>query len=331
VTDTAKRTDELPLEGDPEEAAALVSRRPIEFPKHRLEHVHVAQLNVDYAPPNGNGYARPLSQGRLARLRRDWDPMACGPLVISRRSDDTLYVIDGNHRRVIAFEKGVQRLPALVFSGINRPREADLYTKLGTVFGQTPATRFQSKLVAGDKSARHIVKIVESYGLSIASGKYRETEIKAVARVEFIYARGGEEALNWVLGVLTEAYPQDSSALAEMILEGAFGFWWRYAKDVDQRQLAKILSGAGLTALHDRADSTFAKYDLGARSNTYGVAMSEMWTAATKKKLPKWERIVIGPPHDVERGEGGLFLPKYRSGTGYYRTAADPAPQHLSG
>lgn len=321
----------LPDEGDAEEARQLVEQHPIEIPQYRLERVHVATLNVDYAPPHGNGYARPLSQGRLARLRKDWDPLAVSPLVISRRAHNVLYVIDGNHRRVMAYEKGMLQVPAMVLSGLERAREADLYTKLGTVFGQTPATRFQSKVVAGDRAARAIVKIANRFGLTVASGTFHAGEIKAVARIEYIYARGGEAALNWVLGLLTEAYPDNDHALIEMILEGSYGFWYRYAKQVDRGALARVLQGAGLAALHDRADSTYSKFDFGPRSNTYGVAMAEMYTAATRTRLPKWERIQFTPtamPDGVTRDEGGKFLNHFRA-TGYYRGGTSPAPQRL--
>jgi len=320
----------LPEEGDPEEAQALVDQHPLELPQYRLDRVHVAVLNVDYAPPHGNGYARPLSQGRLARLRKEWDPLAVSPLVISRRAGNALFVIDGNHRRVVAYEKEMMTVPAMIFSGLERAREADLYTKLGTVFGQTPATRFQAKLVAGDRDAAAIVRVLKRFGLTVASGSWHNTEIKAVARIEYIFARGGQDALGWVVGLLTEAYPDNPQALTEMVLEGCFGFWWRYHTQVERGELAKILSGSGLSALHDRADSTYAKIDLGPRSNTYGHAMSEMYTAATKKRLPRWERIALMPNDSgMERGNRGMFLPKFRA-TGYYQTAADPAPQKLS-
>jgi len=321
--------EQLPAEGDQEEARQLAARFPVELPKYRLERVHVSTLNVDYAPPWGTGYARPLSQGRLARLRKEWDALACGPIVVSRRAGETLWVIDGNHRRVVAYEMGMLQIAAMVLSGLERTREADLYTKLGTVFGQTPATRFQSKLVAGDPQAHAIVKVLERFGLTMATGSWHHTELKAVARIEFIYARAGERGLSWILGLLTAAYPDSMQALTEMVLEGTFGFWYRYAKHVDREELTRILQGAGLNALHDRADSTWAKIDLGTRSNTYGHAIAEMWTAATKKKLPVWERIQIVPDlSERERGPGGAFLPKFRA-SAFYRTADDPAPQHL--
>src|SRR5215831_14199166 len=137
--------DRLPPEGDAQEAEELIARQPIEMPKYRLDRINVATLTVDYAPPYGNGYARPLSSGRLNWLRRHWDPLACSPLMVSRRADNQLYLMDGNHRRVVAYEKGMQTLPAMIFVGLDRSREADLYTKLGTVLGQTPSTRFRSK------------------------------------------------------------------------------------------------------------------------------------------------------------------------------------------
>jgi hypothetical protein len=51
----------------PREARRLVEQRPVEIPRYRLERVHVAVLNVDYAPPHGTGGAsqQPAPQDRL--------------------------------------------------------------------------------------------------------------------------------------------------------------------------------------------------------------------------------------------------------------------------
>src|SRR5262252_10715295 len=217
------RSAELPPEGDAEEAQALVAAHPVRLPTYRLERIHVAVLNVDYAPPHGTGYARPLSEHRLRDLRRDWDPLAVSPLTLSRREDNSLWVIDGNHRRVVAYEKQMMQLPAMIHTGLQRTQEADLYTKLGTVLGQTPWTRFQAKLVAGDEAANEIVKIAQRHDLEI-NGAYAKTagHIQAVARVEWIHARGGPDALNWVFGFLTTAFGDERDAFGEMQLEGVF-------------------------------------------------------------------------------------------------------------
>jgi hypothetical protein len=307
TTETARRSrngkapsppvDELPPEGSEQEALEALERRPLRLPTYRLDRVHVAILNVDYAPPFGTGYARPLSEGRLRQLRREWDPLAVSPLTLSRRNDNTLWVIDGNHRRVVAYEKGMLQLPAMVHSGLERWQEADLYTKLGTVLGQTPWTRFQAKLAAMNDAAHDIVKIAGEYGLEITGLVYGDGRVRAVARVEWIYARGGPEALRWVFGFLTHAFDGAAESLNELPLEGVFGFYARYADRVDRDQVARMLGAAGLNAWTDRAASIWQRIDVGPRSNTYGHAIADLvndtWRKqgkGVKQLLPAWTR-----------------------------------------
>ena len=320
------RLDELPPEGSEEEAQAILRQVPLRMPSYELKRVLVSQLVVDYAPPYGEGYARPLSEGRLRVLRRDWDSMACSPLVISRRLDGSLYVIDGNHRRVIAFEKGITSLPAMIFSELGREREADLYTKLGTVLGQTPWTRFQSKLVAGDQAARAIIRIADTNGFEVNAMAYLDSRIQAIARLEWIYARGGPEGLDWTLGFLRESYNGLRESLGEMQLEGVFSFYMRYNDKVEQHEVATMMGAAGINAWHDRAASIWGRVDVGKRSNTYGMAIADMlndtWRKQGKKTrqlLPAWV------PNLAQQGPGS-----FSSRMNWASKPGDvPAPQQL--
>ena len=309
----------------------IVEGRDGRLPTYRLERIHVSVLNVDYAPPHGNGYARPLSQVRLRQLRREWDPLAVSPLTLSKREDSTLWVIDGNHRRVVAFESGMLNLPAMVHTGLTRQLEADLYTKLGTVLGQTPWTRFQAKLVAGDEDARTIVDIARRYNLEI-NGNYSNAngKIQAIARVESIYGRGGPDALHWTLDLLTAAFGTEREALNELQLEGVFGFYIRYRERVRRDEVAAMLGGAGLTAWIDRAESIWGSVDVGRRANTYGMAIVNMindgWRrqgVKVKDLLPAW---VINPSPFVPYRD----VP-YRVGHSNWTTSSpnNPAPQQL--
>jgi hypothetical protein len=325
--------DELPPEGSQAEADALVRQIPLKMPSYELKRVHCAVLSVDYAPPYGTGYARPLSEGRLRHLRREWDSTACSPLVISKRRDNSLWVIDGNHRRYVAYEKGITQLPAMVLSDLERAREADLYTKLGTVLGQTPWTRFQSKLVAGDEGALNIVKIVEGCGLNLDATGYADGRIQAVARIEWVYARGGPVGLDWTLGFLMEAFDGQRESLGEMQLEGIFGFYLRYAEKVDRHEVARIAGASGITAWHDRSASIWGRIDVGRRSNTYGMAIADMvndtWRKrgkALKALLPAWTPNLSqagGPTqyHNVSFSSRMNWASK---------PDHDPAPQQLS-
>ena len=324
----------LPPEGDAAEARLLVARHPIELPKYRLERVKIADLEVDYAPPHGNGYARPLSAVRLNWLRRHWDPMAVGAMTVSRRDSGQLYTIDGNHRRVVAFEMGMNELPAVVFSGIDRQREADLYTKLGTVLGQTPSTRFRSKLVAGDADAAAIMKVILANGLDLdtTGGKHKDGVIQAVSRVEWVYTRGGDVGLDWVLGVLVDTFGGERDSLGETMLEGFFGFWLRYGETVNEDHLISVLQGSGLLALQDRADAINRRY-VSTRGNAIGRAMQELYNGSRRPPeaapLATWQDKVVGPNIGLaapDREPGGQFKV---SGTHHHREPGQAAPQRL--
>jgi hypothetical protein len=299
------------------------------MPTYRLERVSVAALLVDYAPPYGSGYARPLSDGRLRQLRHEWDPLAVSPLTLSRRSDNSLWVIDGNHRRVVGFEKGMIQLPAMVHSGLERTQEADLYTKLGTVLGQTPWTRFQAKLAALDPVSHDIVRITRNHGLEVNGEIGGGGRIRAVARLEWIYARSGPEALDWVLAFLSTAFEPSADSVAEMVLEGTFGFYARYHELVDRDQIARIVGSAGIAAWYDRAASIWQRVDVGPRSNTFGHAIADMVNDTWRKQgkgikqlLPPWERNLGSFKHSEIK-----FSNRMNYGS---KPALEPAPQQLT-
>ena len=326
--------DDLTDEEGEQDARAALRRSPIRLPTYKLERVHVATLNVDYSPPHGSGYARPLSEHRLKQLRMDWDPLAVSPLTISRRNDNTLWVIDGNHRRVVAYEKGMQQLPAMVHTGLERATEADLYTKLGTVLGQTPWTRFQAKLVAGDQAALDIMQIAQRYDLQI-DGYYGagDGHIAAVARVEWIYARGGAEGLNWVLGFLSAGFGDMREAYGEMQLEGVFGFYVRYADKVNRDEVARMIGASGINAWYDRAASIWSRIDVGARSNTYGLAIADAVNEVWKKKGKKGRELLEPWTTNL-----AAFGSRYRQGVSFRESSnnwtsaspRNPAPQALT-
>ena len=49
---------------------------------------------------SGQPYQRPVREGRLCELTRDWDPGLLDPLVVSYR-DGSFYLVDGQHRVII--------------------------------------------------------------------------------------------------------------------------------------------------------------------------------------------------------------------------------------
>src|SRR5438132_1505584 len=115
-----------------------------------LEMAPLAKLHVDNDPTVG-GYARPVSEDRLKKLRKGWDLRKVGTIEVSRRDDGSLWLINGQHRREVAMEKGIEALPAVVYVGLDRQAEADLYLGFAEALPQQALSVFMAKLSRGDR------------------------------------------------------------------------------------------------------------------------------------------------------------------------------------
>lgn len=79
-----------------------------------IEWIHLHRLSIDstYQRSTDNGASRRLIAGIAARF--DW--RLCAPLVVSRRADDTLTIIDGQHRWMAACKRDdIPQLPCCLF------------------------------------------------------------------------------------------------------------------------------------------------------------------------------------------------------------------------
>lgn len=290
----------LPPEGDEDEAQELVRRNPVRLPTYKLERIHCATLNVDYSPPHGTGYARPLSPYRLKQLREDWDngPGKCvansvtlSLTEVTDISSNTGLVVGNTTTAVGTGGTGAQspglRLPVRDLQRLSR----------GPVPG-VASTRF------GPRCQRRL----------------DEPDPRRPARGSFFFA--------------PEAYEGAHDSLGALQLEGAFGFYLRYADKVSRAEVVRVMSASGMWAWHNRAAGIYDHVDVGPRANTYGLAIAEMVNEVLRKNgakvkdlLPAWENI-------------GLFGSRYREvnfrerGYQQYWTSVGSqgkglAPQHL--
>lgn len=84
-------------EKSPHDPGAInVARGPISGNPPSLEWLAVGQLQIDSA------YQRacdgPKSRALIGKMIRRWEWALCQPLVVTRRLDGSLFVIDGQHR-----------------------------------------------------------------------------------------------------------------------------------------------------------------------------------------------------------------------------------------
>lgn len=133
-----------------------------------LQYVLPKQLEIDAK------YQRSLdseqSQQLVRAIAQHWNWDLCQPLVVARRPDGKLYVIDGQHRLAAArLRKDIPQLPAVVVQYDCIEDEAASFVLLNQQ--RKPLTKldlFKAAVASGDTMASAIVDAMDEAGLRLA-------------------------------------------------------------------------------------------------------------------------------------------------------------------
>ena len=173
--------------------------------------IALAQMQVDPA------YQRTIdsyqSRKIIAGMIREWNWNLCQPLVVTRRADNSLWVLDGQHRLEGARQRGdIPHLPAIVLSGITHAAEAETFVALNTErqrLGQGDI--FAAMLVAGDPSARTVADLLAETGWQVARHsntlRYKPAELACAPMLVTMVKRHGTAVARFALSTLRAAYP----------------------------------------------------------------------------------------------------------------------------
>lgn len=267
-----------------------------------LEMIALEKLHVDRAVDGG--YARSPSEDRLKKRRKDWDLRKVGTIEVSQRVDGTLWLIDGQHRREIALERGIDQLPALVHYGLTPEEEADLYLGKADALPQQALSQFMARLRRGDREARAIKSAVESVGLKIGAD-YRmahsdDGTVIAIGRLERIHAIATGAGMREVLMLAKDAWGLDHRAYQQAMLEAVFQFWAAFHTLYDRDRLVARLKEVGVEGVSSRA---YAIKSHGEWPKTVDALVVALWRVYHEPKLrshrlPTWNGKRARPASD---------------------------------
>lgn len=190
--------------------------RPFAPPRGRMptiEWLPIAELLID------DIYQRAVetnaSEKLIAGIARDWDWDLVDVLKVSRRPDDRLFVVDGQHRRAAAARRpDIPQLPCVVKRCADAAEEARLFIAANR--GRKPMSRFddhRAAVGAGDEVALSIERMASSAGLSISRhGGLRGLkpgELLILSPIKRALALHGEETTATALRLIGEAFPDE--------------------------------------------------------------------------------------------------------------------------
>lgn len=206
--------------------------------------VLVSDLNID------RNAQRKLSMQWVNAHVEGFDVDQLGYIVVNRRANGKLYVVDGQHRveLIRAVGWGDQKVHAELFEGLNQREEAELFEARNDRRAVRKFDRFRISVTAGDAAATEITKTVESVGLCVSDQKV-DGAITAVDKLEKIYegcgitsVKEGRGALARTLKTIKDAWGTSPAGFNGVILHGLGMVQLRYNGQIDQTALATKLA-----------------------------------------------------------------------------------------
>lgn len=88
---------------------------------YAMEEINPQTINVDHS------YQRTLRK-TYKKIRDQFDPLLVGVVTLSKRPNNTMWVIDGQHRLQAMKELGITNAKALVYTGLTLEEEAKIFS-----------------------------------------------------------------------------------------------------------------------------------------------------------------------------------------------------------
>lgn len=189
-----------------------------------LQYALPAQLQID--PSYQRSIESYDSQALIRKIAMKWDWDLCLPLVVSRRGDGSLYVIDGQHRLAAARLRGdIEQLPCVVGNYADAAQEAAAFTQinqqrraLGTL------DLFRAALTGGDDEAIDIYRAMEAARLSLAPhtnwASWQPGQVCQIGAIRKAWRKWGSVPTSAALDVLAQAWAGKVLAYAGTLFPG---------------------------------------------------------------------------------------------------------------
>jgi hypothetical protein len=175
-----------------------------------IEWIHLDRLSVDiaYQRSTDNDASRRL----IAAIAAKFDWRLCAPLVVSRRAEDTLTIIDGQHRWMAACKRDdIPQLPCCIFRYESMQEEARMFIVANRA--RKPMNRLDdyfAALAAADEDAMEMQQLVMDAGLAIArntsSTAWQAGEVAFTSSIASAIRRFGPAITSAVLTNMAEAF-----------------------------------------------------------------------------------------------------------------------------
>ncbi len=263
-----------------------------------LEQIPLDRLQVDQAYQRATDSH--ASRRIIVNMVKRWDWALCQPLVVARRTDGGLFILDGQHRHAGALERGdIDYLPCVILSSLDHRDEASTFVKLNTERqALTQPEVFHGMLASGDPNAKAVQDLLDSTGWECArhtnTASYKVEQLGCAPMLVRTLKAKGDAPVRFALTSLRAAYPDTPVRQSATMIKALLDVFDRLCDDPD---LAKAVPTAKLiTTIGAAEPETWVSRGIIYRSTRPAMSMTgaiaaTMIAAAQGKDVPSAQPI----------------------------------------
>lgn len=254
-----------------------------------------------------NRINRPINNTWVAKTADHFDPSLIGVLVVSKRTDGSLVIVDGQHRYLVMRRVGWNghRVVCAVIEGLTLQDEAKLFRGLNNARKPSYIDAYFVRLTERDPVALALERIIDAAGYVPSRNSRKEGGLYAVQTCERIYrgfylpktfdsdpSQTFPDYLEATLHVVTAAWGHRLSSVQGALLEGVARLFFRHGlkatdKDHLTRRMAKYPGhGDGLIGAARGRRNILG----GSLGNNVAAVLTEEYNRGRrgKNRLPEW-------------------------------------------
>lgn len=210
----------------------------------------------------------------LNKLRNRWDERKLTPIILVLHPEEyRLAIVDGQGRYLVASEKGMDRLNAIIL--MDAPEDPDERLKFEAEYfiGQDsevenvkPLEKHLSRVIIGDSAAVSLDKLLNKYGIKFVATKGNRgesilgsyTDAYSIAKVH------GEKCLDFIFSIIDNAgWDKETNGYATFVMRSLREVWIAHPNDRKEihRFLSKELRQVDPALFSAEAKSKYPKRD----------------------------------------------------------------------
>lgn len=257
-----------------------VQQAPDPIRNYRYEHVRVADLKID-----PSYHAAERFSERHARRLGAFDESKVGVITVSLRGD-TMWLLDGNHRRWIATNAGVSMLYAKVFFGLTQQAEAAVFHGLSRQLGLLGLDLWQTRRVERDPVVIGVEAVLARHGVRIVRGQSgRSNTTRSIVILEKIFL-ASPDLLDEVISLIQAAWPNEDHAFDAIPIQAISSFVYAYQRTNPPFKPERLKERLAAVSPHALMRATSAQ--MAASAGRFGTGASNSRSSGMRDSILGW-------------------------------------------